>query len=92
MYSLSVMPYVDKKFSKMVGRENTALEAIENKVNEIRSNPQHKYKFLKSPLQGYNRVHIIGNFVLVFKIVHDKKMVELWEYDTHDNIYRSKRL
>jgi mRNA-degrading endonuclease RelE of RelBE toxin-antitoxin system len=61
---------------------------INKKVSEIRSNPEHIYKFLHAPLQGFNRVHIDTNFVLVFKINHTKKIVVLYHYAHHDEVYK----
>jgi mRNA-degrading endonuclease RelE of RelBE toxin-antitoxin system len=59
-----------------------------NKMKEIRGNPDHQYKFLRKPLQNYNRVHIDKHFVLIFKINHKNKSVVIYYYDHHDNVYK----
>jgi len=61
---------------------------IHKKIEEIRSNPLHVYKFLRKPLQTFNRVHIDKHFVLIFKINHKEKIVEIYYYDHHDNVYQ----
>lgn len=83
---------MDKIFAKMEKREKTTLAIIDKKIEEIRTNPRHEYKFLRYPLEDLNRVHITGSFVLVFELHHDNEEVEIWDYDHHDNIYKSKRL
>ena len=88
MYDLYIKPEVDKIFHKLVKRDPKQLTIINKKLNEIRSNPYHEYKFLKRPLQNFNRIHIDTNFVLIFKINHESKIVEIFYYDHHDNIYQ----
>lgn len=92
MYDLYIKPYADKIFKKMSKKENGTLYIIDKKITEIRDNPNHEYKFLQSPLQGFNRVHIKTNFVLIFKIDHIKKAVEIWTYEHHDDVYKGKWL
>ncbi len=88
MYNLDVKPEADKIFKKLSKKNRKQLEIIYNKLQEIQLNPHHDYKFLRAPLQMFNRVHIDKSFVLIFKIRHDKQIVEVWYYDHHDNIYK----
>lgn len=87
MYALDVKPAVDKIFQKLAKRNPNQLRIIDKKIEEIRLNPNHRYKFLRSPLQTFNRVHIDKHFVLIFKIDRDKKSVVVYYYDHHDNVY-----
>ncbi len=57
-----------------------------------KKNPNHAYKFLRNPLQNFNRVHIDGHFVLVFRVIHPEETVEIWYYDHHDEICKGKFL
>jgi len=61
---------------------------IYKKILEIRNNPNHDYKFLRKPLQMFNRRHIDKHFVLIFKIKHLEKAVDVYYYDHHDNVYK----
>ena len=92
MYRLFVKPCADKIFVKLAKKNPKQLEIINKKIEQIRENPHHDYKFLRSPLQGFNRVHIDKHFVLVFKILHSEALVEIWYYDHHDEIYKGRFL
>ena len=87
MYDLDIKPEADKIFRKLAKKNRKQFEIIDNKISEIRSNPEHIYKFLTEPLQTFNRIHIDRNFVLIFKINHSEKVVEVYYYDHHDNVY-----
>jgi len=38
-------------------------------------------------MQNKRRVHISGSFVLIFKIVEERKVVQLIEFEHHDAAY-----
>ena len=88
MYDLEIKEEVDKIFFKLSKKNTKQLNIINKKIQEIRQNPNHTYKFLRNPLQKFNRVHIDNNFVLIFKIIHDEKKVIVYYYDNHDNVYK----
>lgn len=88
MYELDIKPEADKIFRKLSKKNPRQLLLIHKKIGEIRSKPAHEYKWLRNPLQGFNRVHIDKNFVLIFKINHDKRTVEIFYYDHHDFVYK----
>ena len=83
MYSLLIKPTADKIFKKMAKKNKRRLILIFKKTQEIRENPDHKYKFLKKPPQNLNT-----NFVLIFKLDHKKKVVELFFFGHHDEVYK----
>ena len=87
MYDLDVKPEADRIFAKLAKKNPKQLEIIDKKVIKIRASP-FGYKFLRSPLQGFNRVHIDNSFVLIVKIDHERKVVEIWYYDHHDFVYQ----
>ena len=86
MYKLKVKPEADKIFSKLAKKNAKQLRIIAKKIAEIRENP-HGYKFLKPPLDGFNRVHIDKHFVLIFEIDHEQEVVEIYYFDHHDSAY-----
>lgn len=86
MYSLSIRPEADKIFKKLKNRNQLGI--IWKKVNEIRENPNHEYKFLRNPLQNFNRVHIDKHFVLIFKIDHQNQNVDIYYFGHHDYVYK----
>ncbi|MCL5011278.1 MAG: addiction module toxin RelE [Candidatus Marsarchaeota archaeon] len=88
MYDLGVKPEADEIFKKLAKKNQRQLEIINKKIQEIRLNPQHVYKFLTKPLQSFNRVHLDNHFVLIFKINHPDKIVEVYYFDHHDNVYK----
>jgi len=87
MYDLDIRPSADKIFRKLYKKNPKQLRAINNKIKEIRSNPYHKYKFLRRPLFMINRIHIDKHFVLLFRIDHKKRLVEILYFDHHDRVY-----
>ena len=91
MYLLDIKPEADRIFRKLSKKNIKQFDIIKKKILEIRSNPLHKYKFLRSPLQTFNRVHIDRSFVLIFKINHEIKLVEIYYYGHHDDVYKKRK-
>ena len=87
MYGLDVKEEVDKIFLKLAKKNPHQLKIIEKKIIEIRERP-FGYKFLRSPLHGFNRVHIDTHFVLVFRIDHEQRKITIYYYNHHDFVYR----
>ncbi len=87
MYSYKLKKNVERLFFKLANKDPNQLETIYKKINKIISNPYHKYKFLKKPLQNFNSLHL-NPFVLVFKINHKERIVDIYYYDHHDKIYK----
>lgn len=88
MYYLDIKPEADDIFKKLAKKDNRLLIIIDKKIREIRQNPTHKYKPLKKPLHTFNRVHIDTHFVLIFKIDHKAKTVDIYHFNHHDKVYR----
>lgn len=87
MYGLEVKEEVDRIFKKLAKKNQKQLMIVDQKIKEIREYP-HGYKFLRKPLQGFNRVHIDKHFVLMFKVDHEKQMVTIYYYDHQDYVYQ----
>ena len=88
MYELKIKEKVRKLIFKLFRRDSVQYWNIKKKILEIQQNPLHSYKFLAEPLQGFNRVHITSNFVLIFKINHQNRIIEIHHYDHWDNVYK----
>lgn len=88
MYDLDIKEEADKIFYKLSKKNPKQLMIINKKIKEIRNNPHHEYKFLRNPLQGFNRVHIDKHFVLIFSINHEQRLVIVYYYDHHDSVYQ----
>ena len=88
MYDLDIRPEADRIFQKLSKKNIKQLTIINKKIEEIRTNPNHKYKFLRSPLNSFNRVHIDKHFVLIFKINHQDKLADIYYYNHHDLVYK----
>ena len=87
-YDLDIKPEADRMFQKLAKKSPKQLMIIEKKIAEIRSNPNHDYKFLRKPLQSFNRVHIDKHFVLIFRIDHEQQAIVVYYYDHHDFVYQ----
>ena len=90
MYSLEIKEEADKIFSKLSKKNPKQLGIIDKKIKKIRENPDHIYKFLRKPLQTFNRIHIDDHFVLIFKIDHVRKTIVIYYYEHHDKVYNWK--
>jgi YafQ family addiction module toxin component len=86
MYSLELEKRVYEKFKKLAKKDKEALAAVDAKVKQILANPQ-RFKPLKFPMAGIYRVHVMGSFVLIYRIDENRKIVILLDYGHHDEIY-----
>ena len=92
MYGLEIKPEVDDIFRKLAKKNPKQLLIIHKKIEEIPSHPDHLYKFLRKPLQTFNRVHIDRSFVLIFRIVHERNTIVVYYYGHHDHVYKWRPL
>ena len=86
-YSLKRKPHLDKIFAKISKKDPAQFKAIWKKIKQILEDP-HRFKPLSATMKNKRRVHIYKSFVLVYKICEKENVVELWDYDHHDKIYR----
>ncbi len=87
MYHLEIAESLDKILKKLKRRDAVAYSMIWKKVKEILEDP-HRFKPLRAPMQNKRRVHIMGSFVLVYRIEENRKTVVLEDFDHHDNVYK----
>lgn len=88
MYKLAVKENLDKKFKKILKKDKELLRLINRKVQDILDDP-YRFKPLRKPLQNKRRVHVGGSFVLIYEINEKEKIVTLFDFDHHDNIYKA---
>jgi len=87
VYKLAVKENLDKKFKKLQKKDKEMLRLIERKVRDILEDP-YRFKPLRKPLQDKRRVHIGGSFVLIYEVNEEEKIVTLFDFDHHDNVYK----
>jgi YafQ family addiction module toxin component len=87
VYKLAIQEKLDKKFKKLQKKDKEMLRLIERKVQDILEDP-YRFKPLRKPLQNKRRVHIGGAFVLIYEVNEEEKMVPLFDFDHHDNVYK----
>ena len=87
MYKLAIKESLDKKFKRLQKKDKEMLRLINRKVQDILEDP-HRFKPLRKPLQNKRRVHVGGSFVLIYEINEKEKIVTLFDFDHHDNIYK----
>ncbi len=88
MYRLAIKESLDKKFKKLQKKDKEILRLIHRKVQDILEDP-YRFKPLRKPLQNKRRVHVSGSFVLIYEINEKEKIVTLFDFDHHDNIYKT---
>lgn len=88
MYKLAVKESLDKKFKRLQKKDKEMLRLINRKVQDILEDP-YRFKPLRKPLQNKRRVHVGGSFVLIYEINEKEKIVTLFDFDHHDNIYKA---
>ena len=78
-----------KKLVKLSKKDKPIYSAVISKIKEIISSRfiEH-YKNLRKPLNSFKRVHVMKSFVLIFKYVKSKNLVQFYDFDHHDKIYK----
>ena len=85
-YQLEIGKDVEEKFERMRKKNKVALEAIGKKIKQVLEDP-HRFKPLKTPMQGKWRVHIDSSFVLIYSIDEQNNTVSILDYAHHDEVY-----
>jgi mRNA interferase RelE/StbE len=88
VYKLAVKESLDKKFKRLQKKDKEMLRLINRKVQDILEDT-YRFKPLRKPLQNKRRVHVGGSFVLIYEINEKEKIVMLFDFDQHDNIYKA---
>lgn len=89
MREFSIETTFKRILKKLHKRDRTTYNQIINKFDEILSSDDvESYKNLRKPLQRFKWVHI-GPFVLTFKCLKKQDTIVFFNFDHHDNIYKS---
>ena len=87
MFALKIKPVADKKIQKLRSKDHVRYEILMKKIDEILFDTKN-YKNLRGGMFGLKRVHIDKSFVLTFQIFENEQIVEIVDFDHHDNIYK----
>lgn len=87
MYDVAVEADTDKILKKLARRNPKQIEIIDKKVLQIQKSPNASYKFLHGILRGFCSAHIDTQYVVIFKINHLTRKIELYHYAHHDFVY-----
>ena len=85
IYALDVSEKLDRIFSKLAKKDKLQFEILTRKIKEILENPKIGEP-LTGNMAGQRSVHV-RNFVLVYEILENQKVVRLLDYDHHDVVY-----
>ena len=85
-YEIVTSEHLDRIFVKLSKKDKLQFEILTRKINEIIQNPRIG-KPLTANMVGQWRVHI-RNFVLIYEILENEKVVKLLDYAHHDDVYR----
>ena len=78
---------------KLIRKDKKKVEAINKKIKEIVKSDEKSiehYKNLRHDLKDYKRVHIMGSFVLTFKVDIINNFILFVDFDHHDKIYKKR--
>jgi len=80
-----------KKLAKIFRRDGRKYEALMGKIEELLTcEDPNRYKNLRKPLQHLKAVHIDSHFVLTFRYSEEEDLIELYDLDHHDKIYKTR--
>jgi len=91
LYEVVIKPELKPLFDDLKDNNPKAYQNLKKKIDQIAKilefNPDH-CKPLRAPLQMYKRVHVSKSFVLIFKVDKINKVMEIYDYNHHDKIYK----
>lgn len=91
MFEFSSTSVFDKKFKLMLKKDKVLANATKNKIKEIVSQNTQTidiYKNLKKPLQDMKRIHITGQYILLFKVYKENNMILIVDILHRDVAYK----
>lgn len=80
MFEFSSTSVFDKKFKLMLRKDKVLANATKNKIKEIVSQNTQTidiYKNLKKLLQDMKRIHITGQYILLFKVYKKDNIISI---------------
>ena len=84
-YQVEISDQLDRIFTKLSKKDKLQFEILSRKIKEITENPKIG-KPLTANMVGQRRVHI-RNFVLIYEVIENDKIIRLLDYAHHDSVY-----
>ncbi len=81
------------KFSKIAKKDKVLGLNLKKKIKEVISNDLvsiDRYKNLRSPLNEYKRIHLTGEFILLFIVDKENRHITFMDVTHWDNAYKSR--
>lgn len=84
-YKVKPDPKVEDTLKKLAKKDRVRFDQVLKKLKELEKDPAIG-KPLRNVLKGKRRLHI-GNYVLMYTIDENEKLIRLLDFDHHDNVY-----
>ena len=91
MFDFEIEENLDKKLRKLAKKDKKLLTAIKRKISEVISHDFetiHLYKNLKSPKNEFKRIHITGEYILLFKVYVNRNIIVFVDILHRDVAYK----
>ncbi|MGV8169043.1 MAG: type II toxin-antitoxin system RelE family toxin [Candidatus Nanoarchaeia archaeon] len=90
MFTYNITDELKKKLTILCQKDKVLAQNFYKKVQEITSRDLeglNAYKNLKSPLNEYKRIHLTGNYILIFSVSAKDKHIVFVEIMHRDKVY-----
>ena len=84
-----------KKLEVLCKRDKILAQTFKRKLLEVISRDErtiNEYKNLKSPLNEYKRIHLTGNYILLFSAEQKNNLIVFVDIMHRDKVYKSTTL
>ena len=91
MFQLTSSKVFNKKMKLLIKKDKVLAQAVKNKIKEILNQDNttiDMYKNLKNPLQDFKRIHITGQYILLFKVFKEKNIIFVTDILHRDVAYK----
>ena len=88
MFSYNVSDELKKKLKKIAKKDKILARNFYRKLQEIINRDEktiNSYKNLKSPMNEYKRIHLTGNYILLFEVI--KNHILFIDIKHRDEVY-----
>lgn len=87
MFHSDFDPKCEDEIRKAVKKDKPLEDALRKKIRQILENP-YSFKPLRTQLDGKRRVHVLGCYVLIYKIEEQNNSVVFLRFAHHDQAYK----
>lgn len=84
-----------KKLGVLCKRDKILAQTFKRKLLEVINRDErtiNEYKNLKSPLNEYKRIHLTGNYILLFSVEQKNNLIVFVDIMHRDKVYKSTTL